>query len=121
VTATSFILNDGVDNVVGTFSVNGVIVTFTPSAALSDNTTYTATLTTAVTDIAGNHLAANYSWTFTTSAASPGPTLSLESSGGGCAMVGAKGDIKELAGTYGILILTALGMAIRGRVKRKEK
>jgi VCBS repeat-containing protein len=122
VTATSFILSDGVDNVVGTFSVNGAIVTFDPSAPLLDNTTYTATLTTAVTDLAGNPLATNYSWTFTTSASSPAPILPLESSGGGgCAMAGTSGDIKELAGTYGFLILAALGMAIRRRVKRKEK
>ncbi len=36
-------------------------------------------------------------------------------------MAGTKGDIKDLAGTYGFLMLIALGMAIRGRVKRKEK
>jgi hypothetical protein len=36
-------------------------------------------------------------------------------------MAGTKGDIKELAGTYGFLMLAALGMALRGRVKRKEK
>lgn len=49
--------------------------TFTPAAALAAGTTYTATLTTAVTDIAGNALAgnqgplpaaSNYVWTFAT-------------------------------------------------------
>jgi hypothetical protein len=36
-------------------------------------------------------------------------------------MAGTKGDVKDIAGTYGFLILAALGMAIRSRVKRKEK
>lgn len=49
--------------------------TFTPSAALAAGTTYTATITTAATDLAGNALggnqgslpaASNYVWTFTT-------------------------------------------------------
>jgi hypothetical protein len=122
VTAASFILNDGIDNVVGTLSVNGAIVTFAPSLPLLDNTTYTATITTAVTDLTGNPLAANYSSTFTTSAASPAATLPPETSGGGgCAMAGTKGDIKELAGAYGILILAALGISLRGIVKKREE
>jgi hypothetical protein len=95
---------------------------FTPSAILSDNTTYTATLTTAVTDLAGNHLAANYSSTFTTSTSSTPPVLDLESSGGGgCAMARSGGDVRDIAGAYGFLILSALGIAIRGRMRRREK
>ena len=39
---------------------------FTPTVALLPNATYTATVTTGVTDLATNALAANYSWTFTT-------------------------------------------------------
>ncbi len=51
---------------------------FTPSAGLIANTTYTATITTAATDLAGNALAGNqaslptasdYVWTFTTGSA----------------------------------------------------
>ena len=37
------------------------VVTITPTNPLADNTTYTVTLTTGVTDIAGNHLANSYS------------------------------------------------------------
>ncbi len=48
---------------------SGTIATFTPSATLADNTTYTATLTTAITDNAAYPLAADYVWTFTTAAA----------------------------------------------------
>lgn len=42
---------------------------FTPDAALSSGSTYTAGLTTAITDLSGNPLAAPYQWAFTTSAA----------------------------------------------------
>jgi hypothetical protein len=61
---------------------------FTPSAALATGTTYTARITTTVTDLAGNALAGNqgalpaasdYVWTFTTGATTdttrPGVTL----------------------------------------------
>ena len=65
----------------GTTSVSGAVTyasrtaVFTPAAVLIINTTYTATITTAATDLAGNALAgnqaplpaaSNYVWTFTT-------------------------------------------------------
>lgn len=40
--------------------------TFSPTAGLTASTTYTVTLTTGCTDTAGNPLAADYSWSFTT-------------------------------------------------------
>lgn len=43
-------------------------VTITPAAALEQNTQYSVTLTTAIKDTAGNALAANYTWSFTTAA-----------------------------------------------------
>jgi hypothetical protein len=39
---------------------------FTPAANLLPSTTYTATITTGVKDLAGNALASTYTWTFTT-------------------------------------------------------
>ncbi len=51
-----------------TYVVSTNTATFTPSAALSASTTFTATITTGATDMFGNRLAANKVWTFTTSA-----------------------------------------------------
>lgn len=42
------------------------IATFTPSGALAPSTPFTATITTGVADTFGNHLAANFVWSFTT-------------------------------------------------------
>jgi len=61
----------------GSFTLEGVAgsvsydfgtytATFTPDADLTDDTIYTATLSTAVTDVAGNAIAAEYYWNFTT-------------------------------------------------------
>jgi hypothetical protein len=44
----------------------GTTATFTPAAAFAADTTYTATVTTGATDLAGNALAADSTWTFTT-------------------------------------------------------
>ena len=64
ITTSSFTL----DGVAGSVSYNSgtYTATFTPSADLAYSTTYTATLSTAITDVAGNPLAAEYSWSFTT-------------------------------------------------------
>ena len=52
-----------------TYIAAGSVATFTPAAPLAYSTTYTATVTTAATNLAGNALAANFVWTFTTRAA----------------------------------------------------
>lgn len=51
-----------------TFDTASKTVTFKPSANLADNTTYTATVSTGVKDIAGNPLVTNKVWRFTTAA-----------------------------------------------------
>ena len=68
ITGTSFTLAAGVTPVAGVVSYAGTTATFNPSASLAYSTLYTATLTTAVTDLAGNPLAAAKVWTFTTAA-----------------------------------------------------
>lgn len=52
-------------------SYAGTVATLDPSSALALSTKYTATVTTAATDVAGNALKAKYTWTFTTSATAP--------------------------------------------------
>lgn len=81
INATSFTLSCAAPCVSPAGTVRYAIATrsaiFTPSAALAVNTTYTATVSTAATDLAGNALAgnqaplpaaSNYVWTFITTA-----------------------------------------------------
>lgn len=62
---TSTFLVSGVAGAVSYNSGNNT-ATFTPSANLAYETAYTVTITTGVTDTAGNAMAFNYSWSFTT-------------------------------------------------------
>jgi hypothetical protein len=68
ISSASFTLKQGSTAVAGTVSYSGTTATFSPTAALAANTLYNATVTMAVKDIAGNALAANYTWSFTTAA-----------------------------------------------------
>lgn len=84
ITGTSFTLVNttlGGTAVAGdvSYAVVGKIATFTPTAALPANTLFTATVTTTAADLAGNTLAANKVWTFTTGSASDttAPTVTL--------------------------------------------
>jgi hypothetical protein len=52
-----------------TYTAAGSIATFTPAANLTPSTSYTATITMDAQDLAGNALATDYEWTFTTAAA----------------------------------------------------
>ncbi len=80
--ATTFMITGpGITPVAGlvTYAAVGNTVTFTPTASLIPGTLFTATITTDVSDVAGNNLAANYVWTFTTGAApdTTPPTITL--------------------------------------------
>lgn len=69
---TTFVLSAGTTAVEGTvaFDPASRTATFTPLGSLLPNVTYIATITTAVRDSAGNAMAANEIWTFTTAAGS---------------------------------------------------
>jgi len=54
------------------YDVADNIVTFTPTSALAASTTFTATITTGALDLAGNALASNFVWTFTTGTTATG-------------------------------------------------
>ena len=71
ITTATFTLMDGVTPVTGTVAYVGLVATFTPNSDLAAGTTYTATITTGAKDLAGNALASDYVWTFTTVAAAP--------------------------------------------------
>lgn len=74
--ASSFILTGpGATAIPGAVTCSGTSATFTPTAALTTNTVYTATITTAAQDSTGNSLVANYSWSFRTVPAPSAPTV----------------------------------------------
>lgn len=68
INATNFTLSDGTTNVTGEVSYDSAsrTATFTPKSQLNYLKTYTATITTGVTDMAGNALQSDYFWKFTT-------------------------------------------------------
>lgn len=73
------------------YDINTQTATFTPNASLLYQTTYTATLTTGITDAAGNHLGANYAWSFSTGIPSQLVTLSV-----GAPETAAEGSILDI-------------------------
>jgi hypothetical protein len=83
-TFTVAVAGTGGANVPGTVSYAGNSATFTPSAALTADTDYTATITNAALDLSGNALAAGAvpnPWSFTTGAGpdATAPTITLTS------------------------------------------
>ncbi len=68
VNPSTFTLEDNVNHapVLATVDYGGDTVTFTPTNPLLPSLAYTATITTAAKDLAGNALAADHSWSFTT-------------------------------------------------------
>src|SRR5687767_5238467 len=67
VTDSSFVVS-GSSAVPGSVTATDSIATFTPTAPLEPDHIYTARVTTAVRDLYGNALAADYVWSFTTGA-----------------------------------------------------
>lgn len=71
----TFLLKDSVNNAIaGVVSFDSLFggAAFQPNGMLANATDFTATLTTGLTDLAGNHLVSDYTWTFTTAAEGSG-------------------------------------------------
>ncbi len=68
IAAGTFKVNDGLQDIEGTVSYSDKTATFTPAKALHYSTRYTATIAASVQDPDGNHLEADYVWSFTTAA-----------------------------------------------------
>jgi hypothetical protein len=91
ITASSFVVSAGGVAVAGNVSYDtaAMVATFVPGAAagFAPNTAFVVTVTTAVTDLAGNALAANKVWDFTTGSQACTSGVAL----GGAASFGAFG------------------------------
>jgi hypothetical protein len=66
ISTVSFVVKQGAVPVLGTVTYLGTTATFSPLVNLSPSTIYTATITTEAKDLAGNAIATNYVWSFTT-------------------------------------------------------
>lgn len=66
ITVQSFYLRQGATNVPGLVSYAGVTATFDPTSNLAYGTDYTAVVTVAARDLAGNAMNGNYQWTLRT-------------------------------------------------------
>ncbi len=62
----TFLVKQGANPVAGTVAYSGTTASFTPSSPLLNGMLYSATITTGAQDLAGNPLATNYVWTFST-------------------------------------------------------
>jgi Ice-binding-like/Bacterial Ig-like domain len=104
VSGASFTLTGaGNTPIAGAVSVMGTTAVFTPTAPLAANTTYQATLSTGVRDSAGNALARQRGWAFTTATA---------------ALALAKGPAPVVLGTASsFVILAKTGVSTTGTTK----
>jgi Bacterial Ig-like domain len=67
INTNTFTIMQGTTPVAGAVTFDGFeTAVFTPTAALTPNTQYTATITTGATCLGGNTIAQNFAWTFTT-------------------------------------------------------
>src|SRR5437867_3217219 len=91
----TFTLKQGTTPVAGTVSYSGITATFTPAGNLAPLTTYTATISTGAKDLAGNALAADFVWSFTTGVApdTTAPTVSATVPANTASGVGISGQI----------------------------
>jgi hypothetical protein len=82
VSGDTFSVMVGTDLVFGTVTLDGAIATFTPAIPLDEGTRYDATLGGGIRDLAGNAVADDHAWSFTTgTSGAPGFPVDLRSAG----------------------------------------
>ncbi|MBN2650074.1 MAG: Ig-like domain-containing protein, partial [Prolixibacteraceae bacterium] len=64
--SSSELVNEETKLIAGTVSYSEKTATFTPTSPLADNTVYSGTITMGAKDVAGNAMAGNYKWCFST-------------------------------------------------------
>jgi len=98
ITTATFTLKQGTTVVSGTVTYVGTTATFNPTSNLAASTTYTTTVTTGVKDLAGNALASDYVWSFTTgtTADTTAPTVSSTNPGDAATGVAIGGNIAAI-------------------------
>ncbi|RYJ52011.1 DUF3494 domain-containing protein [Flavobacterium petrolei] len=78
INGTTFTLRQGTTTITGALSYSGTTATFNPTSDLLEGTLYTATISTGAKNVAGNALANDFVWSFTTLVTnSPAPTAGL--------------------------------------------
>jgi hypothetical protein len=126
ITGTTFMVKQGATPVPGVVTYAGITATWTPSGLLLANTIYTATITTAVRDLAGNSMLVPYVWFFNTGAApdTTHPTVTSTDPANGATKVAIN---KRIAATFSEVMdpttlngttytLTLAGIPVPGRV-----
>jgi len=96
ITTTSFTLAQGSTAIPGAVSYEGNVATFNPTANLAADTVFTATMSTAAKDMAGNALAASKSWTFTTRIATAAGPAAVDLGTAGTFVILAKSGISTV-------------------------
>lgn len=94
VTAASFLVSGPSGSISGNLQVGGAFASFTPTANLPSSSPISVTVTTAVTDVGGNGLASNYSWSFSTGV---GPDINPPTSPSGLSASSVRGSEVDLS------------------------
>jgi hypothetical protein len=107
ISGTTFTLKIGSTPVSGIVTYSGLVATFTPTVDLVGATLYTAMITTGAKDLAGNPLAVDYVWTFTTVVLPPlGPGAVNLGTAGNFAAIGKAGisttGVSSITGDIGV-------------------
>jgi hypothetical protein len=113
--STTFVVMNGATAVPGTVSYTGNTVKFVPTNMLAANTVFTATISTAVTDVAGGHLATAKSWSFTTVATgATGPSAVNLGTAGNYVILSKSGisttGVTAIVGDMGVSPIAATGI-----------